>query len=265
MTPSLPYFHPIDQLLAYPMPRKAGRRPSYKELQIDQTHVPDLLRMGTDINLLWAEPESPASMAPVHAWRLLARLQAVEAIGPLVQLLKTPDISRFIESELPVVLSLFGMPAVPVLHAFLEERKHGEEPRSCAISVLSMIAETTAEARVACVDVLVDQVAAADRSDRIVNAYAVSALKNMKAMIALGAIESAYRNEAVDTAIAGDWSAAVSVLGHGRTAFAPLSGPRRGRPLGMPRLVREPGRNEPCPCGSGIKFKKCCRAKRLGA
>ena len=26
-------------------------------------------------------------------------------------------------------------------------------------------------------------------------------------------------------------------------------------PVGKPR---QPGRNEPCPCGSGLKFKRCC-------
>ena len=25
---------------------------------------------------------------------------------------------------------------------------------------------------------------------------------------------------------------------------------------------KRPGRNEPCPCGSGIKYKKCCGARR---
>lgn len=25
---------------------------------------------------------------------------------------------------------------------------------------------------------------------------------------------------------------------------------------------REAGRNEPCPCGSGLKYKKCCKRKR---
>ncbi len=32
-----------------------------------------------------------------------------------------------------------------------------------------------------------------------------------------------------------------------------------------PEPVAEPGRNEPCPCGSGLKFKQCCqRAPNLG-
>jgi uncharacterized protein YecA (UPF0149 family) len=25
--------------------------------------------------------------------------------------------------------------------------------------------------------------------------------------------------------------------------------------------VKEPGRNDPCPCGSGLKYKKCCLSK----
>ena len=27
-----------------------------------------------------------------------------------------------------------------------------------------------------------------------------------------------------------------------------------------PRVAPKPGRNDPCPCGSGKKFKKCCGA-----
>ena len=31
-------------------------------------------------------------------------------------------------------------------------------------------------------------------------------------------------------------------------------------PQGEPRRVQKVGRNEPCPCGSGKKYKKCCGA-----
>lgn len=31
-------------------------------------------------------------------------------------------------------------------------------------------------------------------------------------------------------------------------------------PKGQPRRVEKVGRNEPCPCGSGKKYKKCCGA-----
>ncbi|XNM49082.1 SEC-C metal-binding domain-containing protein [Escherichia coli] len=28
------------------------------------------------------------------------------------------------------------------------------------------------------------------------------------------------------------------------------------------KAEEKPGRNDPCPCGSGKKFKQCCRIKR---
>ena len=28
--------------------------------------------------------------------------------------------------------------------------------------------------------------------------------------------------------------------------------------------MKKPGRNDPCPCGSGKKFKKCCENKMIG-
>ena len=34
--------------------------------------------------------------------------------------------------------------------------------------------------------------------------------------------------------------------------------PPENRPGSTPRIGRKVGRNDPCPCGSGKKFKKCC-------
>lgn len=30
------------------------------------------------------------------------------------------------------------------------------------------------------------------------------------------------------------------------------------------RRMKKTGRNDPCPCGSGKKFKKCCESKMIG-
>ena len=43
-------------------------------------------------------------------------------------------------------------------------------------------------------------------------------------------------------------------------------GPAPGREAGTPQTVRRDtpkvGRNDPCPCGSGKKYKKCCGANQ---
>jgi len=33
-------------------------------------------------------------------------------------------------------------------------------------------------------------------------------------------------------------------------------------PVEPVHVDKTPGRNDPCPCGSGKKFKKCCAAKK---
>jgi preprotein translocase subunit SecA len=33
-------------------------------------------------------------------------------------------------------------------------------------------------------------------------------------------------------------------------------------PVEPVHVDKEPGRNDPCPCGSGKKYKKCCGAKK---
>jgi hypothetical protein len=43
-------------------------------------------------------------------------------------------------------------------------------------------------------------------------------------------------------------------LGGSGGAPKPLGQPPQGRPANVPK----PGRNDACPCGSGIKYKKCC-------
>ncbi len=47
--------------------------------------------------------------------------------------------------------------------------------------------------------------------------------------------------------------------------YAELGRPELARVRPNLRLIKsEPGRNEPCPCGSGKKFKKCCSSPGLG-
>ncbi len=36
------------------------------------------------------------------------------------------------------------------------------------------------------------------------------------------------------------------------------------KPIPFLRTERQVGRNDPCPCGSGKKFKKCCMSKGKG-
>jgi uncharacterized protein len=64
-------------------------------------------------------------------------------------------------------------------------------------------------------------------------------------------------------------------FGHTRGYALRIAGERRGRPSldqamrqragGPARTARAAGRNDPCPCGSGRKYKKCCMASDTGS
>ena len=71
--------------------------------------------------------------------------------------------------------------------------------------------------------------------------------------------------------------AGIQAVGENTDIFFPPNGPslidkiyfeKKGLPYYHPLLARpvkkrKIGVNEPCPCGSGKKFKKCCRGKGL--
>ena len=56
-----------------------------------QPAVPRLIEIATDRDLIWADSDSPAVWAPTHAMRLLGRLQAVQAIDPLIARLRDEE------------------------------------------------------------------------------------------------------------------------------------------------------------------------------
>ena len=73
------YPHPVSKLLTQGDCRPtAGKWPNYLELGLTQEHIPELIRMLTDEDLIWAPSDSLEVWAPMHAWRALGQLQTVE-------------------------------------------------------------------------------------------------------------------------------------------------------------------------------------------
>ena len=83
------YTDPAAQLLTYG--GVVGRTrddnwPDYRDLGLTEESIPDLIRMATDLDPRDPRTDGSEVWAPLHAWRALAQLQAVEAAGPLVHL-----------------------------------------------------------------------------------------------------------------------------------------------------------------------------------
>ena len=275
--PASTYHDPVGLLLREGEPKDRGPdkwADHVARFGLDQDHVPALIRMARDPVLNDEQDDEKLYWAPVHAWRALGHLRAEAAIAPLLALLKTLDDDVFC-SDLPDVLGMIGAAAIAPVVAFIAETAHDEEDRPVliAIEALKEIGLRHPLCRDECVTLLTGMVERHASLNPTVNGFTIWALIDLKAVASIEAIRAAFDADTVDISIAGDKEDAEIALGlrEKRTTpkpdyFPGLDALRRrldgdGLPWEAPpppRQVTRIGRNDPCPCGSGKKYKKCC-------
>ena len=273
------YTDPAAQLLTYG--GVVGRTrddnwPDYRDLGLTEANVPDLIRMATDSNLHNAPHESAEVWAPLHAWRALGQLRAVDAARPLIHLFAQLKHDDLIPDELPAVFSMIGPATIPTLEEFLADDLVEEISRISVPACLVRMAKDHPGDRDTCLGVLVRQLESFESNGPALNGFLVVGLIELGATEAIGQIRQAFSANKVDLSILGDVEDAEIELGLRTKRSTPR--PRLdllGSPLDLDsfagkgvlddnsrqfpvRNAVKIGRNDPCPCGSGKKFKKCC-------
>jgi hypothetical protein len=238
--------------------------------------------MTTDEALNVAPGDSDAVWAPLHAWRALGQIRATEAIEPLLRLTETYTDDDWLAYELPIVFAMIGAETLPHLQSFLADSSRELGARLIMPTALRRLGETDADVGERCRAVLRDQLAGhADQSPEL-NGFVISALIDLEARDDIDLIREAFAAGTVDLSVAGDIEDVEVEFGvqthrttdpppyfiqvaetasrqPGRLSdlvnqlYRPTPQPARGKP--------KVGRNEPCPCGSGRKYKRCCGAR----
>lgn len=274
------YPDPVARLLdhgAIEMGRIDDPWPDYLALDLSRADVPELVRMAEDAALNNADPESLEVWAPLHAWRALAQLGAVEAAPALVRLLQRYPYDDWLARDLPRALAQLGPATIPAIAEFLADAGVEEIARISAPACLERIAADHPTHREACVRVLERQLGRHAANGPALNGFLVASLLDLEARESIGAIRAAFAAGDVDLRIAGDLEEAEIALGLRTARITPRPGldwfdEMPGREGGEPWLddshdllsptainpLRHVGRNDPCPCGSGRKFKRCC-------
>ena len=239
----------------------------YLELGLTREHIPELIRMARDEELTWAYSDSVEVWAPIHAWRTLGELRAEEAIEPLMPLFHELERSEWVGEELPTVYQMIGPPAVPILDSYLADPSHGTYARITAGHCLEQIGNAYPEAKKSCLQALMERLEHYRLNDPALNAFLISYLIDLGSVESLPLVKQAFDSDSVDLMVAGDLEDVeieFQVREH-RSTPPPLS-PLQKHYLALREQFesrqemkrREIGRNEPCPCGSGKKYKKCC-------
>ncbi len=164
-----------------------------------------LIQMATDEALNEADSESTEVWAPVHAWRALGQLRAVEAVEPLLELFDRLEEDDWVHEELPAVFGLIGPAAFPALAAYLADLSHTDSSRISAITSIEMIGKRWPEARGEALAILEERLERFEENEPDVNAFLVEALVELGAKEAAPLIERAFAEGYVDPLVMGDW------------------------------------------------------------
>jgi hypothetical protein len=201
------YQPPVERVLTYGESDRITPDdwPDYRELGIGPEHIPELIQMATDEALNVAAAESTEVWAPLHAWRALGQLRAVEAVEPLLELFDRLEYDDWVHEELPVVFSLIGPAAFPPLAAYLADLSHTDSSRISAISRIERIGKRWPDAKAEALAMLEERLERFEENESDVNAFLVEALVELGATDAAPLIERAFAQGYVDPMVMGDW------------------------------------------------------------
>ncbi|MDY3556989.1 hypothetical protein R5W24_006171 [Gemmata sp. JC717] len=212
------YTPPVSGLLKLGDPGTLQTASDYPALGFDTSHVPQLLRLLTDRELLASGGDTPEVYAQVHAWRALGQLRAAEAVEPLLDLIDAQggdDWDDWVATEVPFVLGQIGPAAVPQLVARLSQHGRQEDALCSLSSALTEVAKRYPEARAEVVGCLMTVLDAAAENSAAFNGFVIADLLDLSATEAWPAIERAFATNNVDETIAGDAALVKYELGLG--------------------------------------------------
>ena len=203
------YAPPVDKLLTYGDGREIGENPKdwpqYLELGIGPEHISDLIRMATDEELRWAESDTLEVWAPIHAWRALGQLRAVEAVEPLLGLFDRLEYDDWVNEELPDVFGMVGPAALPALAEYIADLSHNDSSRISAIAGIENIGKRWPDAKGESITLLEERLKQFEENEPDVNGFIVEALVELGARETAPVIERAFDEGYVDPIVMGDW------------------------------------------------------------
>ena len=175
----------------------------YSGYGITSKDIPELIKVVTDDELIFADSNSPYIWAPVHAWRALAQLRAIQAIDPLITLFDKLENDFWATEELPKVFAMLGKAAIPNLSNYLSETSHSDMSKIICAGCIRNIGLNDDKSKHLCIQALSKGLEDYVTNSPSLNAFYIWYLKYLDAKNQLPLIRKAYSIDNVDTQVIG--------------------------------------------------------------
>jgi uncharacterized protein YchJ len=249
----------------------------YLNLGFTTDDIPDLLQLALDEELYWRDDDKEDEdtylvyAAPYHAWRILGLLKAEASVLPLLERIGDDDWSS---EEACKIFGLIGEKAIEPIKQCLTDPTTDDDKKEVSVIAFGKIIKNNPEFREQGVTFFTEYLAKITDKNSYLAGFVVSVLIDMNARESIETIRAAFKRNCVDISMAGDIEEVEIEMGfrqHRATLKPDYHGLRemddeeisgvvnkKVKPFAQSEPTIKVGRNDPCPCGSGKKYKKCC-------
>jgi hypothetical protein len=263
--------------------------PLAKEICNRPDSAPHLARIIEE-DEYWEEGGLGDGWSPIHALHLLGCIKTTEALHVLIVTLRDrgEDIGDWLTEDMPSILANFGSSAVEPLTELVLDESLGAFVRGVAATALGVIAHKHSEYREPVIKVFRQIIKEANAKGAEENNYTfitllVDDLAQLKDQDAFEDIKQAFANELIDEFFINledikriyrtpdeDMSYHYHHEKDPMDHFSQKNidylyklhyDTKKKKISKGKRKEKKIGRNDPCPCGSGKKYKKCCLGK----
>ena len=249
--------------------------------------LPYIIEIAQDDKYWFPDDGEYSSWTPVCALHLLSVIGGPEAINAFINSIKEYyiDTDDWETEDMPAILANFGIEAFENIKDMLLDNDVDEFVRAGAARALFLISEKYPEAREKSIQTVRDAISS--ENDEVARSCFMYELVHFKEHDSLPFIEFYFKNDMIDDGLMTledvldyyygkgvDFNSLDNTVAkdsldifkdspdnfyrNSNTGKYLTSTKSNDQPITKNILKKDVGRNDPCPCGSGKKYKKCC-------
>jgi len=250
--------------------------PNYIELGFRQEDINDLIEIALDKELkFFNSTDEKEIYYPCHAIQILGQLKTLEPFDALIGRIDDFADDDYYTSAVAYYLRKVGLAKIDVLYAYFLDRAKDIFNRMLIVEVLEDIFGQDSSIEEELEKVLVTYLKREDELDDGLNAFVIFLLVYVSEDKYIELIRHVFEHKPVDVFYDGDLEDIEIRLGLRDERETPKPSlfdfvkdnksdfGSESIDMLSPWIQTKPkiGRNDPCPCGSGKKHKKCCLNK----